>query len=337
MSEICGINGNGYYDWRREACFYSPNSAVTTYTAANKTTEASNPGVEMSIGKVQKKATKVCRIYNIPLPFKDTENSQPEKIPEPNHRDLKQIDTNGDGKLKLPIKFEKDVEAKDQQYIIKVMDYIFSLIPQGINNKVLFGRKGLLKIYLGSSSNLSPADRLSVQNNKFGGFYEIGKNEIRVFPDICRSFQNKQVGADRDFALGCMVTGMVHELGHAVYFNAALRPSHWTEEIPIIGIIHKYRNDGQSLFRKLFGLYPKPPSFLSYPNGLPNGEELFADSFTYWAYLKVHGKTIDYQKAIRTFPKGSCGRAAVETLYTIDRFLESDGEHTFFTNWHGIY
>jgi hypothetical protein len=128
---------------------------------------------------------------------------------------------------------------------------------------------------------------------------------------------------------------MVHELGHAVYFNSALRPSHWTEEIPIIGIISKYRNDGQPFFHKLFGLYPKPPSFLSYANGLPNGEELFADSFTYWAYLIVHSKTIDYQKAIRTYPQGSCGRAAIDTLYVMDRFIGRDGDYTFFKNWRG--
>ena len=334
MSGICGINGNGYYDWGREACFSLPNSAVPTDLTTNKKAVPTNLRNEMSANKAQNNK-KVCRIYDIPLPIKDAEGSQSKKGPVPNQPDLKRIDTNGDGKLKLPIHFGKEVGPRDRQSINNIMDYIFHLIPQGILRKILYGQKGPLKISIESSSNLSSATRSYVKNKKANGLYGIHNNEIFVFSDICQSLQNEQGGKAQNFALWCMVTGMVHEIGHAVYFNAALRPSHWTEEIPIIGIIHKYRNDGQPFFRKLFGLYPKPPSFLSYPNGLPNGEELFADSFTYWAYLKVHGKTIDYQKAVRIFPQRSCGGAAAETLYVMDRFLESDGKDTFFKNWRG--
>ena len=335
MSEICGINGNGYYDWGREACFYSQNSAVITDLTTNKKPATTNMRNEMSANKAQNDQ-KVCRIYDTLLPVINSKDSNSKKDPVPNQPDLKRIDTNGDGKFKLPIHYGKEVGPRDRQSINNMMDYIFHLIPQGILGKILYGRKGPLKIYIESSSNLSPATRSYVQNKKVGGLYGIHNNEIFVFSDICQSFQNKQKGKAKNLALGCMVTGMVHELGHAVYFNAALRqPSHWSEDIPIIGIIHKYRNDGQPLFRKLFGLYPKPPSFLSYPNGLPNGEELFADSFTYWAYLIVHSKTIDYQKAIRTYPQGSCGRAAIDTLYVMDRFIGRDGDYTFFKNWRG--
>lgn len=346
MSEICGINGNGYYNWGDGPCFPVPDSTVSSNPSAKKKTEISKPPSRMASVKTRKHYL-VCSIDDTTLPIIEIESQRAVKEPVPINKDGKGAGTVSNNKRKSGIYFGNEVSIKDQQYIFSILGRVTRLIPPGISNRTVFGRNGTLKAYFMSSAQLPWSVRLKMKVMDVLGFYS-NENVIVVLTDLNRSTHHSMIKLPsmRSWVspVDLMLTSFFHELGHAIYFNNSAptvpAASKWYEQIPIIGAGFKEKNIEKGInnfFNKLFGLYPKPPSFFSYQSGIPNGEELFADSFSYWAYLKAHGKNIDYRRASGIFPHGSCARSAVETLYTIEKFMANDGDQAFFENIKGPF
>ena len=346
MSELCGINGNGYYNWGDGPCFPWQSPAVTSDPPEKNKPKRSKLRSEAAFVKATKNSL-VCSLNDISLPIIDMERPEPKKTPLTKQKDLKSVDAIMGIMARTALYFGKEFNTRDALYIVDTMVQVARLVPKDIMNKTVSGRNGTLKIYFQNSADLPWGMKLGARISNVVGFYSGGDNSIVVLSDLTkythREMKRLSMPSWESYK-DLMLTIFFHELGHAIYFNVAVGPRppqlRWYEQIPIAGAGFRGRKkekDVHWFFDKLVRLFPRQPSFVSYHSGLPNGAELFADSFTYWAYLKVHGKTIDYRRASGTFPHGSCARAAVETLYTIDKFMASNGDHAFFENWQGPF
>jgi hypothetical protein len=336
MSLTCGINGSGYYNWEAGYCFFRSN----TFLVANERFE--------SEGNALLKGSKKCDIQSIQLPLNEIEKPWGDKTYASMIQTEKRISYASDGMIRSPVLFGKDIKSsiffsksvpnEVRKDLSIMMARIYDFIPNEILRKVVLGRERMLIISVESSNDLPSNERKYLNKRDISGKYNIKTNEIVVYYDIAVKRKSKKESEGKeDMRAILTLLSVLHEFGHAIYFNAIIRPASWAEGVPIVGGIFSHLRYRSTFFKQQLSTYPAPPSFISYGKGVPNEKELFADMFTYYMFLKITGKTIDYQKAKRELALPSCGRSLVETIYAIDKFFASNGDPSIFTNWRGIY